>query len=115
MSLAASEILISTEASAALRALATSPNPASRSIARRVDSLRAVLRSNCLHGEVVKRDRIPRALRHRYGIDNLYVEDLPAFWRLLYTVGRRDSTRYVIIVAVVDHPTYSAWFRHGPR
>jgi len=45
------------------------------------------LLSDCLHGEVVKRDRIPLALTAKYNLVNLYVEDLPAFWRLLYSVA----------------------------
>jgi len=62
---------------------------------------------------VVKKDRIPRAFKARYAISNLYVEDLPGFWRLLYTVGKRGRERYVTVVAIVNHRTYDKLF--GPR
>jgi hypothetical protein len=110
MGLAASDVLFSEEASAALRALEVKPDPAARSIARRVRGLVSVLRADCLHGDVVKKDRIPARFMTRYALGNLYVEDLPSFWRLLYSVGRRQGERYVPVVAIVDHRTYSHWF-----
>ena len=110
MGLAASDVLFTEEASAALRALEADSNPVAQSISRRVHALVPVLRADCLHGEVVKKDRIPARLRTRYSVGNLYVEDLPGFWRLLYSVGRRRGERYVTVVAIVDHRTYSGWF-----
>ena len=98
-----------------LRSLERSHDPVAHSIHRRVAALRLILRSDCLHGEVVKKDRIPSELKARHGIRNLYVEDLPAFWRLLYTVGRHGRERYVTIFAIVDHRNYTKLFRrrHG--
>ena len=55
--------------------------------------------------------QIPRHIRSRFGLTNLFVEDLPSFWRLLYTVTNHESDRYVVVVAIVNHKTYSRWFR----
>lgn len=65
---------------------------------------------DCLHGEVVRKDRIPASVRRNHRLDNLYVEDLPSFWRLLYTIIRERGERYVYVVEVVDHRTYTKWF-----
>ncbi|HUZ79998.1 MAG TPA: hypothetical protein VMV28_05215 [Thermoplasmata archaeon] len=65
---------------------------------------------DALHGEVVPKSKIPQVLVRRHGIDNLYVEDPPDFWRLLYTLTRLDGERLVMIVELVDHTTYSRWF-----
>src|SRR2546425_6943894 len=73
-----------------------SPDQASGSIARRVRSLRSILLADCLHGEVVKQDRIPKALKDKYGLANLFVEDLPSFWRLLCTIVRDRGERYLV-------------------
>ena len=98
-----------------MRALTTIDDHTANSILRRVEVLRGILLTDCLHGEVVKKHRIPSTLKLRYSVSNLYVEDLPGFWRLLYTVGRRQGKRFVVVIALVDHRKYSKWFRrpHG--
>ena len=110
MGLRAREIVLSPGAAESLRRLERSPNPTSTSIARRVHTLKPILLTDCLHGELVKKDRIPRALRERYGLENLHAENLPSFWRLLYTIVRDRGERYIVIVEIVNHETYSKWF-----
>lgn len=108
--LGARDVVLTSEASADLAALEGSPDKVSGAIARRARALRAILLADCLHGEVVRKDRLPRALRARFRIENLYVEDLPGFWRLLYTVVREGNERCIVVLRIVDHPTYSRWF-----
>ncbi len=92
------------------RGMVENLHDAAASIRRRIRAYGTILRADCLHGEVVRKEHIPRALREAYGLENLYVEDLPAFWRLLYTVVRDEGERYVVVIEIVDHPTYSRWF-----
>ncbi|MFA5810524.1 MAG: hypothetical protein WC935_09385 [Thermoleophilia bacterium] len=110
MGLRAREIVLSPPAAKALERLERSRDPASGSIGRRIRSLKPILLADCLHGEVVKKDRIPKALRDRYGLENRYAEDLPSFWRLLYTIVRDRGERYIVVAEIVDHETYSRWF-----
>lgn len=110
MGLRARDIVLSPSASESLGRLKQSPERTSASIARRVRALRSVLLADCLHGEVVKKDRIPRVLREQYGLENLFVADLPSFWRLLYTIVRDRGERYIVVVEIVDHRTYTRWF-----
>lgn len=110
MSLRAEEVLLHPDAAAALARLDADSRPQSRSIARRVRTVGAMLLSDCLHGEVVRRSAIPKVLVTRYGVENLFVEDLPDFWRLLYTVVKRVESRDVLVLAIVDHGEYSRWF-----
>ena len=106
----ASAVLLSERAGAALDALESSSSPDSRAIARRARALRPILLVDCLHGKVVKKSAIPRALKDRYGLKNLYVEDLPKFWRLLYAIVKDKGQHLILVVEIVDHPTYSKWF-----
>lgn len=110
MGLRAKDIVLSSSAANSLEDLETSSNQTSASIAQRVRALRPILMADCLHGEVVKKDRIPTALKAKHGLENLFVEDLPSFWRLLYTIARERGERYIIVVEIVDHKAYDRWF-----
>ena len=110
MALRAKEIVLSAFAARALDDLEESSDPTTASTARRVHTLKSILLADCLHGEVVKKDRIPKPLRDRYGLENLFVEDLPSFWRLLYTIVRDRGERFIVVVEIVDHKTYDRWF-----
>lgn len=57
-------------------------------------------------GEVIPPYRIPRYFRDRYEVTNLYCIDLSAFHRGFYTL----YIRVVILLDLVDHPTYDKWF-----
>ena len=106
----AKEVRLSGQAGTALDALGESFSPELRTVARRVHALKPVLLADCLHGEVVRKSAIPAPLRRQYGLENLYVEDLPGFWRLLYTVVRIEGDRIVVVLEIVDHRAYSRWF-----
>lgn len=110
MRLGATEVSLSRSATRALEWLESGESPNGASIARRVRSLRNVLLSDILHGEVVRERFIPKYFRTEYGAQNLYVEDLPSFWRLLYTIVHVGEHRHIVVLEIVDHPTYDGWF-----
>lgn len=110
MSLPAADVLLHPEAELVLANLEADSNPRKRSIARRIRALRPLLLVDCLHGEVVRKGSIPSVLVARFGIENLYVEDLPDFWRLLYSVMKSSGRPIVVVLAIVDHRRYSRWF-----
>jgi hypothetical protein len=115
MGLRAKDIVLSSSASQSLEELQRGSDPSAASIVRRIRALRPILLADCLHGEVVKGARIPKTLKDRHGLENLFVEDLPSFWRLLYAVVRNRAERYIVIVEIVDHRTYDGWFRRRNR
>lgn len=106
----AKEIRLSERAGNSLDALEKSSAPERRAVAKRVHALKPVLLADCLHGEVVLKSAIPAPLRREYGLENLYVEDLPGFWRLLYTVVRIEGERILVVLEIVGHREYSKWF-----
>ena len=57
-------------------------------------------------GEVIPPERIPRYFLERYAVTNLHCIDLASFHRGFYTPYFRD----VILLDIVDHPTYNKWF-----
>lgn len=108
--LPASAVLLSDSALKSLKSLESDTKGKGAAIARRARALKPLLLVDCLHGEVVRKTAIPADLRRTYGLENLYVEDLPDFWRLLYTVVRQAGRRLIIVVEIVDHKRYSRWF-----
>ena len=70
---------------------------------------------DCQHGEVVRKSEIPRYFRETYGVENLYVEDLPGYWRMLYSIVKSGGKRIVMVLEIVDHRTYDVWFRSRGR
>jgi hypothetical protein len=111
MGLRAKDIVLSSSAAESLEDLRSGSDPSSASIVRRIRALKPILLADCLHGEVVKRDRTPKVLKDKHGLENLFVEDLPSFWRLLYTIVRDRGERYIVVVEIVDHKAYDRWFR----
>lgn len=64
------------------------------------------IRNDAQWGEVVRQPFIPSYFREKYGVSNLYCVDLAAFHRCFYTIANRS----VILLDLVDHPTYDKWF-----
>jgi hypothetical protein len=110
LKLPASAVVLSDAACDAIDRLEASSTPVHRAVARRARALNPILLDDCLHGEVVRRGALPRILQAKHGLENLYVEDLPGFWRLLYTIVVRDRRRVIVIVEIVSHRDYSKWF-----
>jgi len=106
----AARIKLSARAAESLDTLESSSDPNSKAIAKRIHVLKPLLLADCLRGEVVRKSAIPTTLRAGYGIENLYVEDLPGFWRLLYTIVKIDGDRIIVVIEIVDHRAYDKWF-----
>ncbi len=44
------------------------------------------IKGNCYCGRNVKKKLIPKKLIEKYGINNLWIYNLPSSWRLLYSL-----------------------------
>lgn len=111
--LRAAEVIFSGQAEAARSALQSARTHEAASILRRIVYLEQRLLEDCQAGEVIPcpLPRKAKRLEARHGtIANLYCYDLPAFWRLLYTLVRVDGRPYVYVLEIVDHGTYDLWF-----
>jgi hypothetical protein len=104
------DVLLHDDAFADLAQLDLAKDKTSVTNRTKARALRGVLLKDPLHGEVVPRKKIPRALKERYGLDNLYVEDLADFWRLLYTIQKEAGQAFVTVLRIVDHGQYDKWF-----
>jgi len=70
------------------------------------------IKENCYVGRNVKKKLIPKSLIQKYGINNLWIYNLPSTWRLLYSI---TSSEKVEIIAVVldwmNHKDYERLFK----
>jgi len=64
------------------------------------------IRADAQWGDLIRQGSIPSYFRTKYGASNLYCVDLAAFHRCFYTIANRS----VILLDIVDHPTYDKWF-----
>ena len=113
MTIPADDVILSDNAQAALDVLesdGSTSSAESASIAKRARRYRAVLLLDCLHGEVVRKSKIPTYFRETYGVENLYVEDLSNYWRMIYSIVKSSGKRIVAVLEIVDHRAYDKWF-----
>jgi len=65
-------------------------------------------------GGQIRKYRIPRDLKRRLGIENLWRAELPGGWRLLYTiVAKVDVRPEVRILRILDHKEYDRLFGYA--
>ncbi len=111
--LRAAEVLFSARAEASKTSLAKSKQSEAASILSKLEYLEQRLLLDCQDGDVIPfpLSKAARALEQTHGaLGCLYCCDLPDFWRLLYTIARADGKPYIVILEIVPHAQYDAWF-----
>ncbi len=81
------------------------------SLLRSIDQKIEWLKDNPLVGEVVKKKDIPPEL----DVDNLFKLRLAQYWRMLYTIGRKEIEIFCFILVIESHPDYDRRFGYKKR
>ena len=69
-----------------------------------------LIHDNPFYGRNAKKKQIPEYYLNKYDIKNLFVVDLPLFWRMIYTL---ESDRVEVIAFILDifnHKDYNKRF-----
>ena len=74
---------------------------------RSIDEKIEWLKENPLIGEVVKKKDIPKEL----DVDNLFKLRLARYWRMLYTIRRREIEIFCFILIIESHKKYDEIFK----
>src|SRR3989344_2695416 len=69
----------------------------------------SLLHENSYYGDHVQKFLIPRVYRDS-DITNIFRVDLPAFWRMIYTIGTRGQEPIVLILDILNHKDYDKLF-----
>ena len=83
-----------------------------RMILRAINQKFGLIKTNPHYGDGIAKKLFPEEYKKKYGIKNLFRVELPAFWRMLYTLTEGESNIEIIafVLDVVDHKDYDKKF-----
>lgn len=67
-----------------------------------------IIKNNIHYGNPIAKELIPSEYKLKYGITNLFRIELPAFWRMFYTLvnGNNKDEIIIFILDILDHKEY---------
>ena len=74
-----------------------------------------VITNNPFYGENAKKDLIPKEYRKKYDADNLFIVDLPDYWRMIYTLESDEIEIIAFVLDIIDHKDYNKKFGFRKR
>ncbi|MDP2750073.1 MAG: hypothetical protein Q8O89_04545 [Nanoarchaeota archaeon] len=74
-----------------------------------------VVANNPFYGENAKKDLIPKEYRQKYDADNLFIVDLPDYWRMIYTLESDEIEIVAFVLDIIDHNGYDKKFGFRKR
>lgn len=83
-----------------------------RMILKAVNQKVELIKTNPHYGDPIRKDKIPEEYKQKYTVTNLFRVELPAFWRMLYTLADGESEIEIIafVLDVIDHKDYNKKF-----
>jgi len=90
-----------------------SPNSKTeRMILKAINQKVKLIKSNPHYGDAVAKKLFPENYKQKYGITNLFRVELPAFWRMLYTLTDGESEVEIIafVLDLIGHKEYDKKF-----
>ena len=71
--------------------------------------------NNPFYGENAKKNLIPKEYRQKYDANNLFIADLPDYWRMIYTLESDEIEIIAFVLDIIDHDEYNKKFRFKKR
>ncbi len=83
-----------------------------RMILKAVNQKVELIKTNPHYGDPIGKDKIPEEYIQKYTAKNLFRVELPAFWRMLYTLTEGESEIEIVafVLDVIDHKEYDKKF-----
>src|SRR3989338_222026 len=75
-----------------------------------INRLFGVIANNPFYGENAKKDLIPKEYRQKYDTDNLFIADLPDYWRMIYTLESDEIEIIAFVLDIISHDGYNKKF-----
>ena len=80
-----------------------------------INRLFEVIANNPFYGENAKKDLIPKEYRQKYDADNLFIADLPDYWRMIYTLESDEIEIIAFVLDIINHDEYDKKFKFRKR
>ena len=80
-----------------------------------INRLFDIIVNNPFYGENAKKDLIPKEYRQKYDADNLFIADLPDYWRMIYTLESDEIEIIAFVLDIIDHDKYNKKFGFRKR
>ena len=91
-------------------------NKQSRMILKAVNHKIDLIKANIHYGDPIAKNLIPEEYKKGYSVTNLFRVELPAFWRMLYTLTNNEQIEIIAFVLdIIDHPTYDNKFGYKEK
>ena len=75
-----------------------------------------MVKINIHYGNPIAKNLIPEEYKQKYSAINLFRVELPAFWRMLYTLINNEKVEVVAFVLdIIDHLNYDNKFGYRKR
>lgn len=74
-----------------------------------------IIINNPFYGENAKKGLIPKEYRQKYDADNLFIVDLPDYWRMIYTLESDEIEIIAFVLDIIDHNKYNKKFGFRKR
>ncbi len=68
------------------------------------------IQENPFYGENAKKNLIPKYYIDKYDAKNIFIIDLPFFWRMIYAIEGDKVEIFVFILDIFDHGAYNKRF-----
>ncbi len=83
-----------------------------RMILKSVNQKVELIKSNPHFGNPIAKDKIPNEYKQKYNTTNLFRVELPAAWRMLYTLtdGENEIEIIAFVLDIIDHEQYDKKF-----
>ena len=79
-----------------------------------IDNKCSLIINNPHYGNPLGKKIYPKAYLDYYAITTLFRVELPAFWRLLYTI-QQESEQRILILDILNHKDYNKLFGYKNR
>jgi len=83
-------------------------DPVKKALIRAINNLQ----EDAFSGRNVKKNLIPRSLIQKYGLNNLWIYNLPDGWRMLYVLTPSEEVQIIaVILDWMNHKDYEKLFK----